>query len=594
LAVIAGIAAGGRAASPQGPPPAGGPRLAVDFGAVLADGTPVEDLQPGEIEVRLNGRTRKVLALRRVSARQASAGPESPGAAAAVAPLPGPYATNEGAAAGRSFVLLVDELSLVAGRESLLRNSVEGLLPHLTPADRTLVLALPYGGVKAPFTSDPERIRQAMAALIGQGERGETGSGMAERTRTFLETLQAFLQGQAGRRTPLTVILFTAGLAAPRRDAPMALPPGRGELLVDHFKWIGESAGAARANVYLLQPADIKVSAEGWKETIGGRDYLGSDNPLEGIEHLAGVTKGVRLPLDAKGTASLDRVALESSGYYVADLEPESREVLGRSRPMDVRVTRPGATVRARPQITFETGRRSIGRVLEDVLLSGEPAGDLALRAAGFVVRESEDRLRAGVVVEPAGAAVPLAGATAVLFAPTGRIVARWTASDVARRPLLGAMTAPPGTYRLRVAAVDAAGRPGVVDQLLELRLVPVGPLSLGSLMIGVSRPEGVAPQLEFSAEPAAIASFEIYGGEAGLGLSATLELARQAEGPALLTLPLALSRAGEGRVVATATVPLGALAPGDYLLRGIIKLEDGSAGSVTRTLRKTASRPGA
>jgi hypothetical protein len=113
----------------------------------------------------------------------------------------------------------------------------------------------------------------------------------------------------------LTVVVFTAGLAAPRRDAPMPLPPGRGELLVDHFKWVGESAGAARANFYVLQPADIRVSAEGWKETIAGRDYLGSDNPLEGIEHLAGVTKAVRLPLDAKGTASLERVALESSGY---------------------------------------------------------------------------------------------------------------------------------------------------------------------------------------------------------------------------------------------------------------------------------------
>ena len=107
--------------------------------------------------------------------------------------------------------------------------------------------------------------------------------------------------------------------------------------------------------------------------------------------------------------------------------------------------------------------------------------------------------------------------------------------------------------------------------------------------MLGVSRPEGVELQLEFGSEPSAIASFDIYGGEAGLGLSATLELARQIEGPPLVTLPLALSRAGEGRVVATATVPLGALAPGDYILRGVIRLQDGSAGSVTRTLRKTA-----
>ena len=140
------------------------------------------------------------------------------------------------------------------------------------------------------------------------------------------------------------------------------------------------------------------------------------------------------------------------------------------------------------------------------------------------------------------------------------------------------------------MAAVDATGRPGAVDQIVELRLVPVGPLSLGSVMLGVSRPEGVVPQLEFGAEPAAIASFDIYGGEAGLGLSATLELARQAEGPVMVTLPLALSRASEGRVVATATVPIGALAPGDYLVRGVITLQDGTVGRVSRTLRKVAN----
>jgi len=116
-----------------------------------------------------------------------------------------------------------------------------------------------------------------------------------------------------------------------------------------------------------------------------------------------------------------------------------------------------------------------------------------------------------------------------------------------------------------------------------------VGPLSLGSLMLGVSRPEGVQLQVEFGSEPSAIASFDIYGGEAGLGLSAALELARTPSGPALLALPLALTRAGEGRVVATATVPIGALAPGDYLVRGVVTLQDGATGQVTRTLRKTA-----
>ena len=44
---------------------------------------------------------------------------------------------------------------------------------------------------------------------------------------------------------------------------------------------------------------------------------------------------------------------------------------------------------------------------------------------------------------------------------------------------------------------------------------------------------------------------------------------------------------ADEGRVVATGAVPIGALAPGDYVVHGVIRLEDGTTGRVTRTLRK-------
>jgi len=71
--------------------------------------------------------------------------------------------------------------------------------------------------------------------------------------------------------------------------------------------------------------------------------------------------------------------------------------------------------------------------------------------------------------------------------------------------------------------------------------------------------------------------------------LSATLEVARDLDGPALVALPLALARADEGRVVATGAAPVGALPPGDYVVRGIIRLEDGTTGRVVRTLRKVA-----
>jgi hypothetical protein len=555
------------------------PGPVVDFVAVEHDGTPVAALQASEIEVRVDGRVRTVRSLRRVATAPIPAGPSR---------LPRPFGTNADVVIGRSFVLLVDEESFAAGQEPLLRNAVDGLLAEFTAADRGMFAVLPFGGVTAAFTSETARLRGAVGAFAAQGTRRETGSDMACRTRRFLESLDGFLTAHAGRSAPLTVVVFTAGLAAPRRDAPMALAPGMCELLVNHFERITVTAGAARANVYVLQPADIAMSSAGWRETIGGRDYLGSDNPLEGIEHFAGATGAARLALDGTGSASLLRVARESAAYFEAEIEPERREIVGRSRPLSVRVRRGGVTVRARPEITFAAARRTrvaARLAVGELLAAPAPSTGLDLRAAGFTVRERGGQLRVGVVVEPVEpAALTSLG---VVLLDRGDIVGRWFAADPVERPLLGAIAARPGRYRLRAAAIDESGRFGVAEDDVEVGLTAVGPLSLGSLLLGVSRDGTVQPQLQFGHEPTAIASFDLYGGTSGMGLSALLEVYRDPAGPPITAVPLTLARADESRVVATAAVPVGALPPGDYLVRGIITLEDGTSGRVERTLRK-------
>jgi hypothetical protein len=76
--------------------------------------------------------------------------------------------------------------------------------------------------------------------------------------------------------------------------------------------------------------------------------------------------------------------------------------------------------------------------------------------------------------------------------------------------------------------------------------------------------------------------------------VSATLEIARELNGPALLAVPLAISSTAEGRYVAKGAVPLGALPSGDYAVRAIVGLEGQPETRVTTTLRKrapTASR---
>lgn len=554
----------------------------VDFVALDADGAPVSDLQPTELEIRIGDRVRTVRSLRRLSTARAAV------AGTPLRILP-PYGTNDDVAAGRRFMIVIDQESFAAGREQLYRSAVEGLLTRFTPDDRAMVAALPFAGVLLPFTSDTARIRLAMDRVSAQGAQSETGSELACRTRRFLESLEGLLRLQGPQTSPQTLILFTAGLAAPRRDAPMGLQPGMCELLVDVFRHVATATSAARANVYVVQPADIGMRASLARPTPGGTGDIGSDNPLEGIEHITGVTGGTRLILDATGTASLLRVAKETSAYYVAELEPAQGEVFGRSRPLSVRIARRGVTVRARPEITFtEAGRGTTSRsTVTELIASTEPAADLRLRVGGFTVRDTDGKLRVGVLIEPADPSASITSAGAILIDGNGRVAARWNATDAAERPLLGAMSVPPGTYRVRAAAIDNMGRPGASEVEIDVALTQVGALSLGSLLLSASHGGTTSLQLEFGGEPTARASFDIYGGSAGQRISASLEISRDLDGPAIATLPLALTRADESRVVAAGTVPLGALTPGDYVVRGIIRLDDGTTGRVVRTLRK-------
>ncbi len=557
----------------------------VDFTALDASGSPVADLQQSEVEIRIADRVRAVRTLRRVSAAPA------PTAAAAPARVPPPYGTNDNVAAGRRFVLVIDQESFTAGREQLFRDAIEGLLAQLTPADRAMVAALPFGGVMVPFTSDKARIRLAAGRVAGQRSRTETGSGLACRTRDFLGSLDGLLRERGPQDAPQTLVLFTAGLAGPRRDAPMGVVPGMCELRVELFRQVGSTASAVRTNVYIMQPADIGIGVSLPRPTVGGTGDIGSDNPLEGIEHLAGTTGGTRLPLDATGTGSLLRVARESSAYYVAELEPASGEVFGRSRRLSVRVARPGVTVRARPDIvlTDTAPARTTRLTISDILGSTEAATELRLRVGSFTVRDPDGKLRVGMLLETVDSSVTLASAGVLLIDGSDRVVTHWHARDATERPLIGALSVPPGPYRVRAAAIDSAGRPGAAEADIDVGLTQVGGLSLGSLLLSVTR-DGVSfLQLEFGSELTARASFDIYGGTEGQRLSATLEVSRTLDGPAMATVPLALTRADDARVVATGVVPLGALTPGDYVIRGIIRLEDGTTGRVVRTLRKVA-----
>lgn len=561
--------------------------LRVDFAAVSSDGTPVDDLKVDEVTIKVGGRQRAVRSLQLITV--ATGEGASSGAA-----FPSPFGTNAVSESGRTLALVLDDDSFRPGREAPLRAAVDRLISGLSRHDRIALATMPYGGTKVSFTTDHSRIRTALLQIVGQADVNQTGSALACRTRRTLESLTGYLELLGVRESPFTVLFVTLGLAGPRRDAPMMMAPGMCELTADMFQQVGAAAAKARAQFYVIQP-DHMMPRLGVTptENIAGVGFRGSDNPVEGIEHLAGVTSGKMLQLTTSPDLVVGRILRETSAYYLAAVDPHPSDRTGRPQLLDVRVARQNLDVRSRPAIAFakeEKGSRPSNPSPREMIRVPTVFHDLPLRATAYASPEAESgKLRIVVITEAAEPNVRFGSLVAAIFGRDGKLVSNWvaTSSDMSKSPVIGAMGGEPGAYRLRVAAVDTQGRSGTVDYEFDAEIALTGSLKLSSLVLGLSRDGGFIPKLEFSNEPVALGYVEMQGAAPGAQVTASLELADTLNGPALVAVPLSIQLLREDRYMATGALPIGALKPGDYIVRALIGLGGHPPTRVVRTLRK-------
>ena len=216
---------------------------------------------------------------------------------------------------------------------------------------------------------------------------------------------------------------------------------------------------------------------------------------------------------------------------------------------------------------------------------------DLPIRSMAFASRNTGDeKMKVVAAIEPIDPAVALTSVVAGLY-DGPKLIARWTSKpeDVVNKPVMAALLVPMGTYRLRTSASDAAGHLGAVDESFSAQLTPAGPLKLSSLVLGAAKTGGgFAPQMEFSAEPAAIAYLEIYGGKPNMPVAGTVEVAETVNGPAVQTVQVQWGATAEpDKFNGFAQIALSSLKPGDYIVRAIVGVEGQPEGRVMHTLRK-------
>jgi hypothetical protein len=75
--------------------------------------------------------------------------------------------SNQAAARGRLFLLVVDEANLSFAEVRRLDDPLRSFFAGLAPGDRVGLVAIPAGGVRVDFTDDVEAVRAALARVTG-------------------------------------------------------------------------------------------------------------------------------------------------------------------------------------------------------------------------------------------------------------------------------------------------------------------------------------------------------------------------------------------------------------------------------------------
>jgi len=544
--------------------------IAVDFVVVGADGQPVTDLRADEVTLKVDGRARPIRSLEYVSLS----------AEAALLPY-GSNATSDG---GRSVVLILDQFTIRPGREAAIKAQVAEFLRLIGPRDRVALLTLPHGALSVDLTTDHQRVVQALSRITGQAPPRESADEAGCRSSATLTALRATLDDLRGGEAPVAIAFFSSQLSAP--VGPTAAPSPSAamrtlapcEIRTDQFKQVGAAAASARAQFYVIQP-----------------ELAGTDGGRAGLEHLTGATGGPLLHLGEGADAALARVARETSGYYIARVEPEPSETTGTVRGLSLTVTRPNATVRQRPQLSvMRTAARFVNTSAPtplDMMKDARVYRDLPLRVTGFSSRDPGGQMIRVVALfdSPDPSAAP-SSAIVGLFDDQGKLVAstQLGIAELTTLPVVSSLVVPAGHYRLRVSATETSGRGGAADTGINAELTSAGPLMMSALVMGLSRNGTFQPRLDFGREASAMAYVEIYGARQGAAVGAVFEVARTANGPAMATIKGTFAATSEpDRFVVTAAVPIGALASGDYVVRAIIAAQDGPGGRVLRAIRK-------
>ena len=388
------------------------------------------------------------------------------------------------------MTLLVDDDSIEPGHEGPVRDALSQLVEALTPADH-VGLSTVKGGVVIHPTARHDLVLADIAGLKGRDgavvASGAESAAIAAAPRGGGTTAPAMLLADPTCRTrmvhdalmnqfesvvpsvPTVVVLVSNGLTSPSTFAMSTMATGSGQTGACSF-----SSGDLDALTTAVVRSRVHV--------YGLEVFRGADIAA-GFENFANLTGNAKVRISGDTRPAMKRIASETSAYYVAAFEATDQERTGSAQGVTVTVSRQGVSVKAQPKVVIPKpavpGAKVAMPKLRDILASRKAFSDLPLRATIYTSRAAQaGKVSLVCAFDSSDPSAKITEASVILFDTTGRSRAQWTGQPAAfkARPVVAMFTAPgPGTYRMRLAAVDASGAAGTINEDVRIEAVSPG-----------------------------------------------------------------------------------------------------------------------
>ncbi len=645
VAALARAAAFGGAEAPPPQVPAfksGVELIAVDVSVVDKAGHPIRSIRPDQFDVRIDGQPRRVVSADLVdhvpAAGAAAAAKNVPLPAYSSNDAPGTPVP-----VGRLIFVAVDQGSFRPAGTRGATEASRRFIGRLQPQDRIGLATFPPPGPTVPASTDHEAARSALQRVVGRGEsiastvvqaslslaeaidieardertfarvsERECGESKSPMFASCQENLRLEARGIAARaeiqarRTLSGLRGVVAGLAAIQERKTLVLISG-GLPVADRFGGgldtqaeiasIAREAAVTNTNIYILL-VDSTFQEAFSAEQANPNDTLARDVAIigTGLEVMAGASGGSLFRVAAGADSAFDRILTETAASYVLGVEPAAADRNGKPHAIKVNVNVPGAQVRSRREVVVASPAAVPNKpasLMNAALHSPRAATALPVGVSTHTLGRGESGTLRVLITANVGRGLtePLEAQVGyVITDPSGRVIgdavekqrlAVSRGSGAGSASFVSVAGLKPGSYTLRVAAIDASGRVGSVDHAFSAALGDGDGIAIGDLLLldPTRAPnEGLAPLADGRIRGQAVGAYlEVYGrASRPVATTASFGIADRADGEMLLSQRASVSKPDPaGHSTVEARLDIGLLPPGDYV--AVATISDGT-----------------